>query len=224
MPPSLIEVESIRKEYPMPGGAVQALRSVTLAFEAGELVSIVGASGSGKSTLLYLLGLLVTPTEGVYRYGGREVQALSDAERSRLRGRQIGFIFQSFHLVPQLSVLQNVLLSARYAGNGNGKTGGRARELLERVGLAKRLTHRPAELSSGEMQRTAIARALLMDPQVILADEPTGNLDEKTGAEVIALLEEFHQEGKTVIIVTHNLKLAERTRRKITIANGEVAS
>ena len=207
----------------MPGGAVAALKGITLSIAAGEYAAIMGASGSGKSTLLYLLGLLVTPTSGTYRLDGHEVNALSDAERSRLRSRQIGFIFQSFHLVPQLNVLQNVLLGARYAG-ANGDTPDRARGLLDRVGLSHRLGHHPNELSGGELQRTAIARALLMDPRVILADEPTGNLDAKTGEEIVGLLEELNREGKTVLLVTHNPALAARAGRQITLADGEVRS
>ncbi len=217
----LIDLADLRKEYPMPGGAVAALKGISLSVAAGEYAAIMGASGSGKSTLLYLLGLLVTPTSGTYRFEGQEVGTLSDAERSRLRSRRIGFIFQSFHLVPQFTVLQNALLGARYAG-ANGETPARARALLDRVGLSRRLAHHPAELSGGEMQRTAIARALLMDPQVILADEPTGNLDARTGDEIAGLLEELNREGKTVILVTHNPALAARARRRITLADGEV--
>lgn len=219
----LIDLADLRKEYPMPGGAVAALKGITLSIAGGEYAAIMGASGSGKSTLLYLLGLLVTPTSGRYCFEGHEVSALSDAERSRLRSRRIGFIFQSFHLVPQLTVLQNVLLGARYS-SANGETPARARALLDRVGLSPRLAHHPAELSGGEMQRTAIARALLMDPQMILADEPTGNLDARTGNEIAGLLEELNREGKTVVLVTHNPAMAARAGRRITLADGEVQS
>lgn len=221
---ALIELEGVTKAYPMAGESVQALKGVSLSFAAGEFAAVVGASGSGKSTLLYLLGLMTTPSGGAYRFDGQDVGALSDDRRSALRGREIGFVFQSFHLVPQLDVLQNVLLAARYAGNGHGDPAARAKELLDRVGLSKRLKHRPAELSGGEMQRVALARALLSGPRLILADEPTGNLDEKTGEEIFSLLASLPAEGKTVIVVTHNLHLAGRIPRRVTLKDGEVAA
>ncbi len=222
--PGLIDIAGLRKEYPMRGGAVQALRGVTLSVQAGEYIAIVGASGSGKSTLLYLLGMLVTPTAGQYRFDGKEVQTLSDVERSRLRGREIGFVFQSFHLLPQFTVLENVLLASRYCPPAREDPSRRALQLLERVGLSHRLEHHPAELSNGEMQRVAIARALLTDPRLLLADEPTGNLDERTGNEITALLEELNREGKTVILITHNPALAGRAARRIAIKDGQVAA
>lgn len=217
----LIELADLRKEYPMPGGPVVALRGATLSIARGEYVAIMGDSGSGKSTLLYLLGLLVSPSSGSHRFEGVEVGRLSDADRARLRGRRIGFVFQSFHLVPQLTVLQNVLLGARYTAEDE-EAADRARRLLARVGLSHRLGHHPGELSGGEMQRTAIARALLMDPQVILADEPTGNLDARTGGEIAGLLDELHREGRTLVLVTHNPALAERASRRVMLADGEV--
>jgi putative ABC transport system ATP-binding protein len=223
----IIDLNGISKEYRMPGGNVQALKSVSLSLKEGEFTSVVGASGSGKSTLLYLLGLLISPTAGYYRFCDRPMEKLSDGERSAIRGSQIGFIFQSFHLVPQFTVVKNVLMGARYRGevNGNGiDFPRRARELLDRVGLSHRLNHRPGELSNGEMQRVAIARALLCEPRILLADEPTGNLDENTGNEIFSLLDSMHKEGKTVILVTHDLQLAARTPRKITLRDGEVIS
>ena len=176
---ALINLEGVDKTYPMRGGDVHALRGVSLQFDSGEFTSVVGTSGSGKSTLLYLIGLLMEPTQGSYRFHGNELRSLSDIERSKLRGREIGFVFQSFHLVPQLDVLRNVMLAARYAPTENGASlTERATDLIDRVGLSHRRQHRPIELSNGEMQRVAIARALLTSPSLILADEPTGNLDE----------------------------------------------
>src|SRR5262245_7285168 len=221
---TLIDLNGIGKEYRMPGGNVQALRHGTLAFDEGEFAAVVGSSGSGKSTLLYLIGLMVSPTAGSYLFRGAPMERLADRARTAIRGQQIGFVFQSFHLVPQLTVLRHVLLAARYNASLNGATEPRAKDLLARVGLSHRLNHRPAQLSNGEMQRVAIARALLGDPPLILADEPTGNLDEKTGLEIFGLLESLHKEGKTIILVTHDLRLAGRTGRQITLRNGEVVA
>lgn len=219
----LIAIEGVSKVYPMGGGDVYALRDVSLEVQEAEFVSIVGKSGSGKSTLLYLLGLLTEPTCGEYRLRGRKIDGLSDVECSRVRAREIGFIFQSFHLVPQIRVLENVLLSARYAPDmSQQEARKRARELVERVGLGHRIGHRPTELSNGEMQRVAIARALLTNPSLILADEPTGNLDEETGHEIYELLESLHREGTTIILVTHDAQLASRTGRCIRLKDGEV--
>jgi len=224
MTPPLLRLESVSKVYPMPGGDVHALRAVTLDVQEGEFVSIVGASGSGKTTLLYLLGLLAEPTSGAYRFAGRDVHDLPDKERSRLRGREIGFVFQAFHLLPQLSVLENVALATRYAGaaNGSAAAAARAGELLERVGLGHRLRHHPRQLSGGEMQRVAIARALLTGPRLILADEPTGNLDHHNGEQIFGLLEELAREGRTVVLVTHQMDLAGRTQRILKLKDGEV--
>ena len=223
---ALIELERIEKNYPMRGGDVRALRGVTLSFDQGEFAAIIGSSGSGKSTLLYLLGLLTDPTAGTYKLAGRDVGPLSDIERSRVRGTEIGFVFQSFHLVPQLSIVKNVLLAARYAQNGHdGPTlEKRATELVERVGLGHRTGHRPIELSNGEMQRVAIARALLMEPKLILADEPTGNLDEENGTHIFDLMKALNDEGTTIIMVTHDQQLAERTKRVVRLRDGELAS
>ena len=220
---ALIQLDNVEKTYPMRGGDVQALRGVSLEFEAGEFTSIVGTSGSGKSTLLYLIGLLMEPTQGSYRFQGNELHSLSDMERSKVRGREIGFVFQSFHLVPQLDVLRNVMLASRYANTENGvPLTDRANELIDRVGLSHRRRHRPIELSNGEMQRVAIARALLTSPSLILADEPTGNLDEENGRHIYGLLESLHEEGKTVVMVTHDGQMAARTPRCIRLKNGEV--
>ena len=193
----LIALESVSKIYRMPGEDVHALRELSIEVEEGEFVSVVGSSGSGKTTLLYLLGLLTDPTAGRYVFAGEDVSNLGDRALSRIRGSQIGFVFQAFHLIPQKSVLDNVLLSARYATNGRSLSGSepKARQLLDRVGLGHRLRHRPRELSGGEMQRVAIARALLTNPRVILADEPTGNLDHHNGEEVCSLLAELSGDG-----------------------------
>ena len=208
----------------MPGGDVHALRDISLRVEPGEFVSIVGSSGSGKTTLLYVLGLLTGPSRGTYRLRGRGVEEFDDRERSAIRGREVGFVFQSFHLLPQLNVLDNVLLAARYGSSGGPSASRqRARELIDRVGLGHRLDHRPRELSGGEMQRVAIARALLTDPGLILADEPTGNIDEENGAHIFELLRSLCDEGKTVIMVTHNLALAAKTTRQVHLKNGEVS-
>lgn len=224
MQETLIELEGIRKTYAMPAEDVHALRDVSLSIDKGEFVSVVGASGSGKTTLLYLLGMLTDPTEGAYRFGGEDVAGMGDAERSALRGRSIGFVFQAFHLLPQLTVLDNVLLPRRYARGGvdREQLADRARALVERVGLGKRVGHRPRELSGGEMQRVAIARALLTNPKLILADEPTGNLDEANSEEVIEILSGLSAEGNTVLMVTHNMGLAEQTQRCIRLRDGAV--
>ncbi len=227
MPP-LIELEKVEKSYPMPGGDVRALKRIDLEIDVGEFVSVVGSSGSGKSTLLYLLGLLSDPTSGRYDLAGKNVGSLDDEERSAVRAREIGFIFQSFHLVPQQNVLRNVLLAARYhpaaknGADGPGTLEQRARSLIERVGLGHRIEHRPTELSNGEMQRVAICRALLNEPKLVLADEPTGNLDEQNGNEIFRLLDALRDEGRTVVMVTHDLGLAARTPRTIRLKDGEV--
>jgi putative ABC transport system ATP-binding protein len=219
----LIALREVSKVYPMPGGDVHALRNVSLEIDPAELVAVVGTSGCGKTTMLYLLGLLTAPTRGRYELNGRPVQELTDRARSTIRGREIGFVFQSFHLVPQLDVLDNVLLAARYARANGADVGPRsARALIGRVGLAARERHRPAELSGGEMQRVAIARALLMRPTLILADEPTGNLDESTGHQIFDLLSSLRDEGRTIVLVTHDTRLAGRAQRQIRLRDGEV--
>lgn len=220
---SLIELAGISKVYPMAGGDVHALRDVSLNIGQGEFVSVVGNSGSGKTTLLYLLGLLTDPSSGSYRLNDRAVEDLSDQQLSAVRGREVGFVFQSFHLVPQLTVLDNVMLAARYAlPESNGLSSKAARELIDRVGLGHRTKHRPTELSGGEMQRVAVARALLTGPSLILADEPTGNLDETNGDQIFGLLNALNDDGTTIVLVTHDLQLAGRTKRQIRLRDGEV--
>ena len=206
----IIEAHNLSKVYRKGSLEVPALRRATFTVKRGEFVAIMGPSGSGKSTLLYLLGCLVRPTEGIYLLEGRDVTKLSARELARVRNRYVGFVFQAYHLLPSLSALRNVELPALYAGSDRGERRRRARALLERVGLGERLHHLPAELSGGEAQRVAIARALMNDPALILADEPTGNLDSATGNEIMALLAELSHEGRTVVLVTHDADLARR--------------
>lgn len=208
----LIETESLSRTYQMGTATVHALREVTLAIDAGEFVALMGSSGCGKSTLLHLLGCLDTPTSGHYRLGGREVSALSKDERARLRNQRIGFIFQDFNLLPRLSAQENVALPLLYRRNP-GAAHRQAALALARVGLAERAHHQPNALSGGERQRVAIARALITQPAVILADEPTGNLDSQTGLEIMGLLRELNNEGSTMIVVTHDLNVARHARR-----------
>ena len=216
----LVALHAVSKSYSRGTGRVDALRDVTLAIQSGELVSIVGPSGSGKSTLLSLIGCLDRPTSGVYSLAGRPVHELSDADLSRLRNRSIGFVFQSFHLIPQLSVLENVATPLLYSGLPRAEWHARASHCLERVGLASRADHRPGELSGGEAQRAALARALVLEPGLLLADEPTGNLDSATGEEIAQLLLGLNAAGHTVVLVTHNERLARRAPRTITLRDG----
>ena len=218
----MIELTAIERRYAMSGQTVQALAGVDLAIGAGEFVAVTGASGSGKSTLLNVLGCLDKPDAGRYRLDGIDVAALDDEATSEVRNRRIGFVFQSFHLLPRLSVLENVLLPLRYARQADPGAGARAQMLLQRVGLSDRLDHRPNQLSGGQMQRAAIARALLLQPALLLADEPTGNLDSKSAADVLALLDEVHAGGQTVVLVTHDPEVAARAPRRIRLRDGKV--
>ncbi len=220
----MIELSGIQKHYPMAGQRVTALAGVDLRIGAGEFVAITGPSGSGKSSLLNVLGCLDRPDSGTYRLQTQAVETLDDEAISAIRNARIGFVFQGFHLLPRLSVLDNVLLPLRFARPVPARAPERARELLERVGLGDRLTHRPGELSGGQMQRAAIARALLMSPALLLADEPTGNLDSRSAAEVLALIEELHAQGQTVVLVTHDGDVAARARRQVRLRDGQVES
>ncbi|MEO7276004.1 MAG: ABC transporter ATP-binding protein [Vicinamibacterales bacterium] len=217
-------VETVRasRVFPMSAGPVAALREVTLAIAAGEYLGVVGPSGCGKSTLLHVLGCVDTPTSGEVRFNGREVGTLPDAERSRLRLREIGFVFQRFFLLPMLTAFENVELPQAEAGVSKPERRERTRELLDYVGLAKRAGHRPAELSGGEMQRVAIARALANRPRLLLADEPTGELDQATGDQIVSLLDRLHAQGTAVVVVTHDQAVAAQAHRLIRMRDGQV--
>ena len=216
----MIEVTELHKAYPMGRVTVEALRGVDLKIGRGEYVAILGPSGSGKSTLMHLLGCLDTPTSGRYELDGRPVQGLKRNELAYLRNDKIGFVFQSFNLLAHATALGNVELPLIYKGTRRRLRHSRAAELLTRVGLGDRMDHRPNELSGGQRQRVALARALAGDPDLILADEPTGNLDTASGEEVVTLFEELVAEGKTVIVVTHDQDIAQRARRIIRLRDG----
>jgi len=220
----VIQLENIRRTYDMHGAEVRALDGVSLQVDAGEFVAITGPSGSGKSTLLNVLGCLDKPDTGSYLLDGQEVSRLDDEAISTVRNRKIGFIFQSFHLLPRLTVLENVLLPLRFTREPKPDVDGRARELLARVGLADRMDHRPTQLSGGQMQRAAIARALILSPALLLADEPTGNLDSKSAADVLGLIEELHAHGQTIVLVTHDHDIAARVPRHVRLRDGLVES
>ncbi|MGB9695538.1 MAG: ABC transporter ATP-binding protein [Caldisericaceae bacterium] len=217
----LIEAENITKIYKLGEVEVPALRGVSINVTDGELISIIGASGSGKSTLMHLLGCLDTPTSGKYFLDGLDVSRLTDAELSKIRNSKIGFVFQTFNLLPHLTVLENVLLPVQYNPDANvSSKRKRATELLEAFGLQNRLKNKPTQLSGGEMQRVAIARALINEPRIVFADEPTGNLDSKTGLEIVRIFKELNKQGITEIIVTHDLNITRFTERVINIKDG----
>jgi putative ABC transport system ATP-binding protein len=201
---------------------VHALNGLSLEIERGEYVAIMGSSGSGKSTLMNLIGCLDTPTSGSYRLNGTAVEELDDTELAAIRNKEIGFVFQSFHLLPRTSALQNVELPLIYAGTSRAERRERARRALERVGLADRMGHQPNELSGGQRQRVAVARALVNDPSILLADEPTGNLDSATSAEIMDLFDELHQGGNTVILVTHEHDIAAHAWRQVHLRDGQI--
>jgi putative ABC transport system ATP-binding protein len=216
----MIEIENITKVYQMGEVQVHALRGVSLRIDEGESVTIMGPSGSGKSTLMNLLGCLDSPTEGSYHLNGQDVSSLSDNQLAHIRNREIGFVFQQFNLLPRTTAQRQVELPLMYAGVGARERKKRAREALETVGLGDRAGHRPDELSGGQQQRVAIARALVTQPSIIMADEPTGNLDSKSGNEVLCIFEKLNQKGITVIFVTHDPEIAEYSRRVIHIRDG----
>jgi putative ABC transport system ATP-binding protein len=217
----LIEARNLVKVYKLGEVEIPALRGVSLNVTEGELISVIGPSGSGKSTLMHILGCLDTPTSGEYFLEGVDVSKMNDYELSRVRNEKIGFVFQTFNLLPHLTVLENVLLPVQYNPDGDLKNATRrAYELLEKFGLKHRTKNRPTQLSGGEMQRVAIARALINNPKILFADEPTGNLDSKTGLEILKILKELHKEGMTEIIVTHDLNITKFTERIIKIKDG----
>jgi putative ABC transport system ATP-binding protein len=223
----VIEVEGLSKEYPMGEGVVQALHEVSFTVPAGAFIALMGPSGSGKSTLMHLLGCLDTPTNGRYRLNGRDVSHLSRRTRAEVRNRHIGFVFQSFNLLPRLSTLENVMLPLQYRRPANGETRSEkelAALALAQVGLSDRTGHKPTELSGGQRQRVAIARALVTNPALILADEPTGNLDSGTGADILDLLAALHENGRTIILVTHDAQVAARARRVLHMQDGRIVN
>ena len=218
----MIQLNEITKVYPMGKRELPVLRGVNLHIKKGELVAVMGPSGSGKSTMLNLIGCLDKPTSGEYYLDGKEVSSLSSGELAGIRGRKIGFVFQTFNLLPRMSALANVELGMRYADGIDRK---RAMEALDRVGLSERINHRPTELSGGEQQRVAIARALVKNPPLILADEPTGNLDSRAGEEIISILTSLHTEqGITLLMITHDASIARHCQRIVNLKDGQVIS
>jgi putative ABC transport system ATP-binding protein len=218
----VIQIRDLTRVYEMGVETVQALRGVTLAIRRNEYVAIMGPSGSGKSTLMNLIGCLDSPTEGEYWLNGHRVSELGDDELARIRNKEIGFVFQTFNLLPRASALQNVELPLIYGGVGSKDRRRAATDALERVGLGDRMTHRPNELSGGQRQRVAIARALVNHPSIILADEPTGNLDSKTSEEILSLFDKLHKEGQTIILVTHEHDIAAHAHRQVHLRDGKV--
>lgn len=218
----MLSMRSVSKIYTGGGGGVHALDKVNLNISAHEYLAIIGASGSGKSTMLHLMGLLDTPTEGELWFDGQNIKTLDDTALSRLRGRAIGFVFQAFHLISHLTVLENVALPLFYQGVSPHERFERARTCLAEVRLTHRQEHKPSELSGGECQRTAIARALVTRPRMILADEPTGNLDSVHGAEIMAIFKRLHESGRAVILITHDPSIAKMIPRRIRLADGRI--
>ena len=224
----IIEAQEIYKSYRMGAAEVRVLKGADVAVRYGEFAAIVGASGSGKSTLLHILGALDKPDKGVVRFEGRELDGMSGGELNRYRNKTVGFVFQFYHLLDELNVLENVILPAMVpAGvirwlSMRGSVRRRGRELLEAVGLGERAAHKPYQLSGGERQRAAIARALVNEPKLLLADEPTGNLDSATGNGILELLEKLHRAGQTIVMVTHDERVAKRAGRIITLADGRI--
>ncbi|ASF12476.1 ABC transporter ATP-binding protein [Nocardia brasiliensis] len=221
---AMLELSGVTKEYRVGGQSVRALDGIDLRIETGEFTSIIGPSGSGKSTLLHLLGALDTPDTGSIRFQGNEIGALDDERQSEFRRHRVGFVFQFFNLLPTMSAWENVAIPKLLDGTGLRKAKPRALELLDRVGLRDRAEHRPAELSGGQMQRVAVARALIMDPPLVLADEPTGNLDSKTGAAILELLGELAGSGNSVVMVTHDMGAVAYCDRVVTLRDGRIGS
>jgi putative ABC transport system ATP-binding protein len=226
---ALLSLESVSKVFYRGEERIDAISQVSLEIEAGELIAITGASGSGKSTLLYILGLLDRPTSGRYVINGRPTEALSDDERAKFRNREMGFVFQSFHLLARASALRNVMMPLAYASSydqaiPDQEQRERAEQALATVGLSDRINHLPNQLSGGQRQRVAIARAIVNRPSVLFADEPTGNLDSKVGKEIVQLFEGLNREGVTIVMVTHDQAIAERAKRRIVLGDGRLIS
>ena len=220
----IINVKNIKKAYTVGTQEVHALRGIDLSVEKGEFMAIMGPSGSGKTTLMNIIGCLDTPSSGSYELNGTSVSSLEDDELANIRNKDIGFVFQSFNLLAKNSTLDNVMLPLKYAGFNKNEAILKAKEVIERVGLIDRLDHTPAELSGGQQQRVAIARALVNNPSIIFADEPTGNLDSKTGDEVMGLFKELNSNGQTIILITHEDSIAQQSNRVITIMDGLIKS
>ena len=222
--PVVIEIENVTKVYEMGSETIHALRGVSLKIRRNEYLAIMGPSGSGKSTMMNMLGCLDTPTQGKYDFNGKDVKSMDDDELAAIRNKEIGFVFQTFNLLPRSTSLSNVELPLIYAGRPASERRDKARRALENVGLGNRMDHRPNELSGGQRQRVAIARALVNDPAIILADEPTGNLDSRTGEEIMALMEDLYAQGNTIIVVTHEPDIAEHARRIVRLRDGLIES
>ena len=219
---AIIDMESIRKVYDTGKVKVEALKGIDLKVEPGEFVAIVGPSGSGKSTLMNLIGCLDTPSDGRYRLGGEDVSKFTRDELADVRNRRVGFVFQGFNLLPQISAFENVEMPLLFGGVAPKKRRERVEQLLTRVGLGERMDHKPTELSGGQMQRVAIARALAVQPDVVLADEPTGNLDSSAGGDIMELFTELWKQGSTLVVITHDLSLARRAGRVVEIHDGRI--
>ena len=220
----MIQVKDVHKSYDLGETFVHALRGVSFSIEEGEFVSIMGPSGSGKSTLMNIVGCLDTPSKGTYLLNNRNVGSLDEEQLAGIRNEEIGFVFQKFHLLPRSSALENVALPLKYAYVKQSERLKRAEEVLQKVGLTNRLLHKPTELSGGEQQRVAIARALINYPSILFADEPTGNLDSKTGDQVLEIFKDLNKRGQTIVVITHEREVAKQSQRTITIKDGEIGS
>ena len=221
---TLIRVKNLKKQFQIGSEIVNAIKDISFEVNAGEFISIMGPSGSGKTTLMNIIGCLDTPTSGEYHLDDSEVSLLDDDELAAIRNRKIGFVFQSFHLLTRNTALKNVMLPLTYAGYDKSEATEKAKSVLDKVGLDDRLNHKPNELSGGQQQRVAIARALVNNPSIIFADEPTGNLDTKTGEEIMNLFKELHRNGQTIIVITHENEIADQTERIITVKDGLIES
>lgn len=220
----IIDIKGLKREFKVGSEIIRALKGVDVSVYKNEYLAMMGPSGSGKSTLMNLLGCLDTPTEGTYHLNGTNVGLLKDDELARIRNKEIGFVFQTFNLMPRMTALDNVALPLVYAGIAKNERVERAREVLKKVGLENRMSHRPNELSGGQRQRVALARAMVNNPSIILADEPTGNLDSKTSTDIMQLFQEIHQMGNTLIVVTHEEEVASHAHRILRLKDGLVAS